>query len=105
MFEVSSRMKVCVYSEPVNMVRSYTGLLAIVKDEIKQSPFAPTAFAFLNRSKNYMKVLYYEEGGFCLWSKKLDTGLNFQAGSKKQLSLAELREIIVAARRDLSKAA
>ncbi len=31
-------------------------------------------FAFINRRQTQIKVLAFEEGGYCLWSKRLEEG-------------------------------
>ena len=31
-------------------------------------------FVFINRKRTLMKVLYYHQGGYCLWSKRLERG-------------------------------
>jgi len=44
-----------------------------------------------------MKVLYFEQGGYCLWSKRLEEGrfhFNAKASDKVGLSWTELKLII-----------
>lgn len=31
-------------------------------------------FVFINRRRSQIKILVYEEGGYCLWSKRLEQG-------------------------------
>ena len=52
---------------------------------------------FLNRRRTQMKVLYFEPGGYCLWSKRLEAGrFHFEGrGSDRQaLSWTELKLMI-----------
>ncbi len=35
-------------------------------------PFSSHLFAFCNRQRNMVKVLYYDRNGFCLWHKRLE---------------------------------
>nr|WP_268894491.1 IS66 family insertion sequence element accessory protein TnpB [Pseudomonas asturiensis] len=35
--------------------------------------FDPVLFACLNKSRNRLKILYWERNGFCLWFKRLES--------------------------------
>lgn len=54
-------------------------------------------FVFVNRKRTMMKVLYYHQGGYCLWSKRLEQGTFAKvAGSdgKMALNMAQLQCLI-----------
>lgn len=41
---------------------------------LNDNPQSGALFVFINRRRTQMKCLYYETGGYCLWSKRLEQG-------------------------------
>jgi len=74
MFFGESSLRILLYAEPVDMRKSFDGLTALVKNHMREDPLGGCLFAFINRRRNYMKVLWFERGGFCIWSKRLEQG-------------------------------
>lgn len=62
-----------LHREPVDFRKQINGLAAIVEGELEMSPFADALFAFTNRARTSVKVLYWDRNGFCLWQKRLET--------------------------------
>jgi transposase len=56
------------------MRRSFDGLSALVRHHLGEDPLSGHWFAFINRRATQIKVLAFEEGGYCLWSKRLEAG-------------------------------
>ena len=65
--------KVYLYPKPVDFRKSIDGLAAPVELDIKVAVFDPVLFAFLNKPRNRVKILYWERNGFCLWLKRLES--------------------------------
>lgn len=88
--------KVFVYKEPVNMGRSFKGLKALIQTEIKKDPKNGQLYLFRNRKGDHVKCIYWEDGGFCIWQKKLESGFfNLQPQPMdKDLSLPNLHKLI-----------
>lgn len=53
---------------------SFEGLSARARSVIAQDPLSGHLFVFLNRQRDYIKVLYWDDGGYCIWSKRLERG-------------------------------
>jgi transposase len=56
--------KVYLYPKPIDFRKSIDGLAALVELDIKVEVFDPILFFFLNRHRNYVKVLYWKRNGF-----------------------------------------
>ncbi|WP_339427763.1 IS66 family insertion sequence element accessory protein TnpB [Pseudomonas sp. RA_105y_Pfl1_P41] len=57
----------------MDRLQSIDGLAALVALAIKVAVFDPVLFVFLNKSRNRVKILYWERNGFCLWLKRLES--------------------------------
>jgi len=63
-----------IATEPVDMRKSFDGLSAIVKNHFRHDPLSGHLFVFINRCADRMKVLYFENDGYALWYKRLESG-------------------------------
>ncbi len=55
-----------------DMRKSINGLSIMVEDYLDMDPFCGHLFAFCNRRRNIIKILYWDRNGFCLWHKRLE---------------------------------
>lgn len=56
------------------MRRSYDGLAAMVRRQLAENPLSGHGFVFINRRRTQLKCLYFDSGGYCIWSKRLERG-------------------------------
>ena len=63
-----------VYLAPgvTDMRKSIDTLSILVAGRLEMDPFSGHLFAFCNRRKNLVKILYWDRSGFCLWMKRLE---------------------------------
>jgi len=66
--------RVLAYGNPVDMRKSFDGLLALVQGVLGEDPLSGSLFVFFNRRGNYMKLVYWDRTGFCLFAKRLEQG-------------------------------
>ncbi|OED38236.1 hypothetical protein AB833_20505 [Chromatiales bacterium (ex Bugula neritina AB1)] len=71
---LSAPAKVYLYTQPTDMRKSFDGLIALTRNMIKLDPLSGYYFVFVNRNRDYFKILHYERGGYCLWCKRLEQG-------------------------------
>ena len=56
------------------MRKSFNGLVAIVRNVLVEDPLSNTLYVFANRRGTYVKGVYWDRTGFCLFAKKLERG-------------------------------
>jgi transposase len=61
-------------TEPCDMRKSIDGLAAIVTYQFNLNPFSSCLFVFTNKSKNKLKMLFWQHNGFWLCYRRLDSG-------------------------------
>lgn len=97
MFFPESQVRVWLYNRPTDMRKSYNGLAALARNTLEEDPLSGQLFVFINRRRNQCKVLYFERGGYCIWSKRLEQGqfhANPDHAAKQLLAITDLKMII-----------
>jgi transposase len=56
------------------MRKAFDGLLGMVKGVLAEDPLSGSVFVFVNRRKTYLKAIYWDRTGFCLFAKRLERG-------------------------------
>lgn len=65
-------MVVYLHRAPVDFRKQINGLAVLVSESMDLDPFKPALYVFVNGARNRVKVLYWDEQGFCLWLKRLE---------------------------------
>ncbi|RLA47988.1 MAG: IS66 family insertion sequence hypothetical protein [Gammaproteobacteria bacterium] len=61
-----------LHRDAVDFRKSINGLSVIVEQAMNLSPFDAALFVFCNKQRDKLKVLYWDNTGFCLWYKRLE---------------------------------
>ncbi len=66
--------KMQIYLKPgfTDMRKSINTLSIVVQGEMKLDLFSKSMFIFCNKKREIIKILYWDNNGFCLWCKKLE---------------------------------
>ena len=64
-----------VHRDPLDFRQSINGLSIRVSDVMALDVFSGALFVFGNRSRNKIKILYWDKTGFCLWYKRLERNM------------------------------
>lgn len=67
-------VQVYIAREPVDMRKSYNGLSGCVEQILSADPLSGHLFVFFNRRRNQVKILVWDRTGYCIYSKRLETG-------------------------------
>ena len=71
------------------MRKSFDGLLALVKHALFEDPLSGSLFLFVNRKRTYVKAIYWDRTGYCLFAKRLERGRFSLPGSSATEELTE----------------
>lgn len=74
MLTLPSQTPIYLSKDTTDMRKSIDGLSALVRQELRLDPKQPALFVFFNRTRNKVKVLYWDRNGFVVWYKRLSRG-------------------------------
>ena len=74
MLTFNGNLKVYVALKPCDMRRSFDGLAAAARSTLGIEPSNGVAFLFTNRSRNLIKILYFDGSGYWVVAKRLEKG-------------------------------
>ena len=72
MLSVKQDTEVYIAVGTTDMRKSINGLSLLVEEEFELNLFTGSLFAFCNRRKDIIKILYWSDNGFCLFMKRLE---------------------------------
>jgi len=67
-------VRVFLYLEPCDMRKQMDGLGILVREAMNRDPQMGDLYLFRNRRRDFIKVLFYDQGGYCLLAKRLCKG-------------------------------
>ena len=97
--------RILAYRRPVDLRKSIDGLIGLMQGELREDALSGSLFVFFNRRGNYLKLVYWDRTGFCLFAKRLERGRFALPGDAAQQELSErmleliLDGIVLGARR------
>jgi transposase len=74
MFALTGNMRYLLYNEYTDMRNSFDGLCGIVQNHMHRNPLHGDVFVFINKRRDCIKLLHWEQGGFVLYYKRLEHG-------------------------------
>lgn len=72
MLSLNSGLRVYLATGVTDMRKSIDTLAIAVADQLALDPLSGHLFAFCNRKRDMIKILYWDRNGFCLWHKRLE---------------------------------
>ena len=71
---IPSNVKVYFACELVDLRKGITGLCAIAEQTLHCNPSTGHLFVFIGKSKNKLKILFWDNNGFAIYFKRLERG-------------------------------
>jgi len=94
MFSLTSSHQYFLYASPTDMRSGFDSLSGLVRNKLERNPTNGEVFIFLNRRRNQVKLLHWENGGFVLYYKRLETG-NFELPTKMENGSMEWTQLVL----------
>jgi transposase len=66
--------KMFVFKEPFDMRKSFEALSSAVENAFEGQLLTGSLFVFFNKTRNRVKVLYWDLDGLAIWYKRLEKG-------------------------------
>jgi len=89
MLSLPPAVRIFVARGATDMRKSFDTLAALVRDVLHEDPLSGHVFAFLNRRRDRVKLLYWDRAGFVLIYKRLEQG-TFRAPSDAEIGARAL---------------
>jgi transposase len=67
-------MRIYLAVEPVDMRKSFNGLWVVASEKLKEDPKSGAVFAFTNKKRDRLKLLYWDGTGVWVLAKRLEQG-------------------------------
>jgi transposase len=72
MIRIKEGVKIFVSTEPTDARKSIDSLSCLIPDKFSDNPQSGNLFLFFNKTKDKVKILYWDEIGFALYYKRLE---------------------------------
>jgi len=71
---LSGRQAIYACTTPVDFRKQHDGLVALVRDHLATDPFDGSIVVFFNKRRDRIKLLLWDQNGFWLLYKRLESG-------------------------------
>ncbi len=86
MLNLSSPVRILLYTQPTDMRKGFDSLAAVVREQLGEDPLSGHLFVFRSRRGDRVKLLLWDQDGYCLVYKRLEQGsFRFPVVSADQL--------------------
>lgn len=102
MLKLPKSVRIFFATSPVDMRKQMDGLAIIVREGLGRNPRSGEMFVFRNRRGDMARVLFFDQQGYCLLSKRLERGTFAKTDSiddeaRLEMSAEELALFLTAA--------
>lgn len=84
MLAFPAAVKIFVAVQPTDMRKQFNGMWSAVSEQLKEDPKNGAVFAFINKERTRLKLLYWDGTGVWVLAKRLEKGrFSWPIGSDK----------------------
>lgn len=97
MLDILPSNKIYIYNHPIDMRKQINGLMILTSQLLNKNPSDGNIYIFYNKSFDKLKLLYFSNGGFCLFYKRMESSkfiLPKIDDNYYSLTMAELRYLL-----------
>ena len=73
-YGLSGQIRYYLYASDTDMRKGFNALGGIIRNELLQDPLCGDAFIFINKRRNLLKLLVWDQTGFVIYYKRLESG-------------------------------
>lgn len=89
MLAFPAAIKIYVAVQPVDMRKGFNGLWAAASEQLQEDPKNGAVFAFINKERTRLKLLYWDGTGVWVLAKRLEQGrFSWPAPSERRAKLS-----------------
>jgi len=74
MITLAPGVAIYLATAPTDMRKGFDGLIHVVAEHVRKNVLEGGLYVFFNRSRNRVKLLWWQEGGLCIWYQRLERG-------------------------------
>lgn len=74
MLSLVPSVKIFLCLLPTDMRRGFDGLMRMAEEHLRQNVLDGGLFVFINRRRDRVKLLYWDDDGLCIFYKRLERG-------------------------------
>ena len=74
MIGLNGQFRIFFYAGTCDMRRQIAGLVTMVREELGRDPQCGDFYVFRGRCGDQIKILFYDQRGYCMLVKRLDEG-------------------------------
>ena len=93
MLKLRAEIQIYVRVTPIDMRKSIDGLSALVSQEFNGDPLSGHLFVFFNRSRDKVKLIYWDRNGYVLHYKRMEKHRFYAANFEQTVCLADLLQL------------
>ena len=74
MLTLALHLRIYLHTRPTDMRKSFDGLSGLVRSVFQADPTNGSLFLFINRRRDRIKMLWWDQDGLALFYKRLEAG-------------------------------